>query len=631
MFRFSMFNNLKVRTSLVLVLVFFVFSLLVGAGVGLYSLRASNQTFAHVVTMQNSQAALSEAIDRFKSVQVYMGLAIEAILTDQIQQKDKQMQQQADQVRQQADQIEQQADLIQRQADLIRQQAEALAAGDGFASMPISEEPAPVVAGAEPAPMVISGESAHRLMEFARENLLASRTAFDRFTALTEGETERVYTSVGNAYSSLMNGGVEPLFDFLEKGDVDGYNAFKDGTGEYMQADLYTVVEGFNRHLQGEIDRIQAEESQHYLLVMQMVAVGILISIIVSLLAYVFLGRVVLRPLRQAGNHFDRIAAGDLTQRVEVRSRNEIGVLLEALRRMQESLTRTVTTVRQGVEEINLGSREIFVGNTDLSSRTEQQAASLQQTAASMEQLAGTVKQNTDNALQADQLAKEATQVAQRGGNTVSQVVATMDDITTSSGKIAEIVGVIDGIAFQTNILALNASVEAARAGEQGRGFAVVAGEVRSLAQRSAQAAKEIKTLIEDSVETIQSGSRQAAQAGMVMRDVVSSIEGVTTIMGEIASASNEQLDGIEQVNQAVAQMDAVVQQNAALVEQAAAAAGSLQDQAGRLSDAVSVFKVGGAEVIDVPTSEESESYQLEHEEQYDPGFPERHLLAPQG
>src|SRR5690606_17573523 len=285
----------------------------------------------------------------------------------------------------------------------------------------------------------------------------------------------------------------------------------------------------------------------------------------------------------------------------------------------------------QGVEEINLGSREIFVGNTDLSSRTEQQAASLQQTAASMEELAGTVKQNTDNALQADRLAKEATQVAQRGGQAVAQVVGTMDEITTSSGKISEIVGVIDGIAFQTNILALNASVEAARAGEQGKGFAVVAGEVRSLAQRSAQAAKEIKTLIEDSLETVQSGSRQATQAGTVMREVVASIEGVTTIMGEIASASNEQLDGIEQVNQAVAQMDIVVQQNAALVEEAAAAAGSLQDQAGHLTEAVSVFKVGGAEVIDVPLPDESETARIAHSEEEEPGLPGHHLLAPQG
>ncbi len=580
MFGLSMFNNLKVRTSLVLVLIFFVVSLFVGAGLGLYSLYANSQTFEHVVRSQNIRAALNESIDRFKTVQVTMGLAIEAVL-----------------------------------ADKAAQQAEAI------------EE---LKSGGYASPIVATGEPAHQLIDGARKDFAASRAAFDRFLALSEGREHRVYMSLSNAYASLMNGGVEPLFDFLESGDVDGYNAFKDGTGEYMQGDLYDAVADFNKYLQAEVDRIQAEESEQYLLVMQLVAAGIIASLIISLLAYVFLGRVVLRPLRLASSHFDRISAGDLTQRIEVRSRNEIGVLFEALRRMQESLTRTVTTVRHGVEEINLGSREIFVGNTDLSSRTEQQAASLQQTAASMEELAGTVKQNTDNALQADRLAKEATQVAQRGGTAVSQVVSTMDDITTSSSKITEIVGVIDGIAFQTNILALNASVEAARAGEQGRGFAVVAGEVRSLAQRSAQAAKEIKTLIEDSVETIQSGSRQAAQAGTVMRDVVASIEGVTTIMAEIASASNEQLDGIEQVNQAVAQMDAVVQQNASLVEEAAAAAGSLQEQAGHLSEAVSVFKVSGAEIIDAPP-EESESFQLSHSQQDESGFSEHPLLAPQG
>ena len=581
MFGLSMFNNLKVRTSLVLVLIFFVVSLLVGAALGLYSLHANSKTFEHVVQSQNIRAALNESIDRFKTVQVTMGLAIEAVL-----------------------------------ADKAAQQSEAI------------EE---LKSGGYASPIVATGEPAHHLIDGARKDFAASRAAFERFLALSAGREHRVYMSLSNAYASLMNGGVEPLFDFLESGDVDGYNAFKDGTGEYMQDDLYSAVADFNKYLQAEVDRIQAEESQQYLLVMQLVAAGIIASLIISLLAYVFLGRVVLRPLRLASSHFDRIAAGDLTQRIEVRSRNEIGVLFEALRRMQESLTRTVTTVRHGVEEINLGSREIFVGNTDLSSRTEQQAASLQQTAASMEELAGTVKQNTDNALQADRLAKEASQVAQRGGHAVSQVVSTMDDITTSSSKITEIVGVIDGIAFQTNILALNASVEAARAGEQGRGFAVVAGEVRSLAQRSAQAAKEIKTLIEHSAETVQSGSRQAAQAGNVMRDVVASIEGVTTIMAEIASASNEQLDGIEQVNQAVAQMDAVVQQNAALVEEAAAAAGSLQEQAGHLSEAVSVFKVGGAEIIDVPLPEESESFQLGNAEQDESGYSEHPLLAPQG
>ncbi|HLU19150.1 MAG TPA: methyl-accepting chemotaxis protein [Pusillimonas sp.] len=582
MFGLNMFKNLKVRTSLVLVLIFFVVSLFVGAALGLYSLRANSQTFEHVVRNQNLSAALNESVDRFKSIQVTMGLAIQALLTDRVTQ----------------------------QAEAIEEMKSR-----GYAS-----------------PIVATGEPAHQLIDGARKDFAASRAAFERFLSLAGERNHRVYMSLSNAYASLMNGGVEPLFDFLENGDVDGYNAFKDGTGEYMQSDLYAAVADFNKYMQSEVDRIQAEEQAQYMLVLQLVGAGIVASIIISILAYIFLDRVVLRPLRQAGTHFDRIAAGDLTQRVEVRAQNEIGVLFAALRRMQESLTRTVTAVREGVEEINLGSREIFVGNTDLSARTEQQAASLQQTAASMEELAGTVKQNTDNALQADRLAKEATRVAQRGGEAVEQVVHTMDDITSSSGKIAEIVGVIDGIAFQTNILALNASVEAARAGEQGKGFAVVAGEVRSLAQRSAQAAKEIKTLIEDSVGTIESGSRQAAQAGAVMRDVVSSIEGVTTIMAEIASASNEQLDGIEQVNQAVAQMDTVVQQNAALVEEAAAAAGSLQDQASRLSSAVSVFKLGGAEIIDVPFPQDSESPQLAHDGEHDePEVSGHPLLAPQG
>jgi methyl-accepting chemotaxis protein len=244
------------------------------------------------------------------------------------------------------------------------------------------------------------------------------------------------------------------------------------------------------------------------------------------------------------------------------------------------------------------------MGNTDLSSRTEQQAAALQETAASMEQLASTVRQNTDNAEQADKLAKGASEVAVRGGQAVSAVVATMDDISASSVKMAEIVNVIDGIAFQTNILALNAAVEAARVGEQGRGFAVVASEVRSLAQRSAQAAKEIKEQIEASLVKVKMGSQQASQAGHVMQEVVGSVQGVTAIMAEISSASHEQSDGIEQVNRAVTEMDGAVQQNAALVEQAAAAAGSLQDQAARLTQAVAVFKISTNEVIDVAAAQ---------------------------
>ena len=325
-----------------------------------------------------------------------------------------------------------------------------------------------------------------------------------------------------------------------------------------------------------------------------------LLLIAVSLGAFLFMNRVILRPLRSVGESFDKIAAGDLTTRVEVNSTNEIGQLFAAVKRMQESLTRTVSAVRRGVDEINVGSREISAGNTDLSSRTEEQAASLEETAASMEQLASTVKQNADNARQANQLAASASDVAERGGSAVSEVVTTMQAISASSRKISEIVSVIDGIAFQTNILALNAAVEAARAGEQGKGFAVVAGEVRSL-QRSAQAAKEIKGLIEDSVGKVGAGSQQVERAGATMQEIVASVKRVTDIMGEISAASEEQSSGIDQVNRAVSQMDEVTQQNAALVEEAAAAAGSLEEQAQRLAEAVAVFKINAGEVIEVP------------------------------
>jgi methyl-accepting chemotaxis protein-1 (serine sensor receptor) len=325
------------------------------------------------------------------------------------------------------------------------------------------------------------------------------------------------------------------------------------------------------------------------------------IALVLALGCWVFINRTVLRPLHQAGDHFDKIAGGDFTGRIEVRSTNEIGQLFGAIKRMQESLTRTVAMVRRGVDEINVGSREISAGNTDLSSRTEQQAASLEETAASMEQLASTVKQNADNARQANQLAASASDVAERGGSAVAEVVNTMQGISASSRKISEIVSVIDGIAFQTNILALNAAVEAARAGEQGKGFAVVAGEVRSLAQRSAQAAKEIKGLIEDSVTKVGAGSQQVERAGATMQEIVSSVKRVTDIMGEISAASEEQSSGIDQVNRAVSQMDEVTQQNAALVEEAAAAAGSLQEQAQRLAEAVAVFKINAGEVIEVP------------------------------
>jgi methyl-accepting chemotaxis protein len=304
------------------------------------------------------------------------------------------------------------------------------------------------------------------------------------------------------------------------------------------------------------------------------------------------IARIVSRPLSQAVDAAQRVAAGDLTSRIEVTSKDETGQLMQALKDMNDSLVGIVGNVRGGTDTIATASSQIAAGNHDLSSRTEEQASSLEETAASMEELTSTVKQNADNARQANQLAVSASSVAVKGGSVVAEVVGTMGAINASSRKIVDIIGVIDGIAFQTNILALNAAVEAARAGEQGRGFAVVAAEVRNLAQRSAAAAKEIKTLIDDSVSKVEEGSNQVAEAGKTMDEIVDSVKRVTDIMAEITAASQEQTSGIEQINQAITQMDQVTQQNAALVEEAAAAASSLQEQAANLSQVVSVFRL---------------------------------------
>jgi methyl-accepting chemotaxis protein len=324
-----------------------------------------------------------------------------------------------------------------------------------------------------------------------------------------------------------------------------------------------------------------------------MFAVGALAIALGALIAWL-ISRSISRPINEAVRVAETVAAGDLTSNVVVKSKDETGRLLQALKDMNDSLVNVVGQVRTGTDTIATASSEIAAGNQDLSSRTEQQASSLEETASSMEELTGTVKQNADNARQANQLAVSASEVAGKGGAVVSQVVDTMASINESSKKIVDIIGVIDGIAFQTNILALNAAVEAARAGEQGRGFAVVATEVRNLAQRSAAAAKEIKTLIGDSVEKVDTGAKLVDQAGATMHEIVESVRRVTDIMGEITAASQEQTSGIEQINQAITQMDEVTQQNASLVEEAAAAAESLQDQAANLAQVVSVFKLDG-------------------------------------
>ena len=345
--------------------------------------------------------------------------------------------------------------------------------------------------------------------------------------------------------------------------------------------------------LQDRQDRATAAELEQSIDGTRWLLIGLgLLALATGIGWTVGLVRSIVRPLDEAIFIAETVAAGDLSKEFETERGGEFGRLLRGMGEMEDTLTDVVTRIKASTDSIVVASGQIAAGNQELSSRTEEQASSLEQTAASMEELTSTVKQNADNARQANQLALSASEVAVKGGSVVGQVVDTMASINASSRKIVDIIGVIDGIAFQTNILALNAAVEAARAGEQGRGFAVVAAEVRSLAQRSAAAAKEIKGLIDDSVGKVDVGSALVGEAGRTMEEIVSGVKRVTDIIGEITAASHEQAQGIEQVNQAIAQMDQVTQQNAALVEEAAAAAQSLQEQADSLSQVVATFKL---------------------------------------
>jgi methyl-accepting chemotaxis protein len=370
---------------------------------------------------------------------------------------------------------------------------------------------------------------------------------------------------------------VRTLFDSKLQPISDAYDdavrelvRFQDGRLKQARTDVDTMVESGKRLL---------------------LLAGAAVTLLSALLAWT-LTRSITRPLREAVEIARTVANGDLGREVRVTSSDETGQLMAALKTMTDNLNKLVARVRLGTETIGTAAAEVAAGNQDLSARTEQQAGSLEETAASMEELTGTVQQSAENARQGTQLAESASSVAEKGGAVVSQVVETMAAINGSARKIVDIIGVIDGIAFQTNILALNAAVEAARAGEQGRGFAVVASEVRSLAQRSASAAKEIKALIDDSVQKVDAGSHLVNEAGATMQEVVRSVRRVSDLMAEISSASQEQRDGIEQVNQAIGQMDQVTQQNAALVEEAAAATKSMREQADTLTQAVSAFKL---------------------------------------
>ncbi|AVE52674.1 methyl-accepting chemotaxis protein [Serratia marcescens] len=433
-------------------------------------------------------------------------------------------------------------------------------------------------------------EQVNELMSSARSSLQKADLYFNQFMAVERSsEQQSQQTATTKASYERLRGALRELIGFLDKGELQ---AFMDQptqkTQDLFEADFVQYLQLVN----GDISEARDANQFSFTLAGLMLAGAVLMLIVVTGSAMWWLRTMLVQPLNQIRSHFERIAAGDLATPIQVYGRNEISMLFASLQRTQQSLIGTVGAVRDGAESILIGLQEIAEGNNDLSSRTEQQAASLEETAASMEQLTATVKQNADNARQASQLARDASATAAKGGELAGDVVTTMHDIANSSQKIGAITSVIDGIAFQTNILALNAAVEAARAGEQGRGFAVVAGEVRNLASRSAQAAKEIKVLIDESVSRVKHGSVLVENSGATMQDIVRSVTRVTDIMGEIASASDEQSRGIEQVTQAVTQMDQVTQQNAALVEESASAATALEEQAITLADAVAVFRL---------------------------------------
>ncbi|RTF45388.1 methyl-accepting chemotaxis protein [Serratia marcescens] len=433
-------------------------------------------------------------------------------------------------------------------------------------------------------------EQVNELMSSARSSLQKADLYFNQFMAVERSsEQQNQQTATTKASYERLRGALRELIGFLEKGELQ---AFMDQptqkTQDLFEADFVQYLQLVN----GDISEARDANQFSFTLAGLMLAGAVLMLIVVTGSAMWWLRTMLVQPLNQIRSHFERIAAGDLATPIQVYGRNEISMLFASLQRTQQSLIGTVGAVRDGAESILIGLQEIAEGNNDLSSRTEQQAASLEETAASMEQLTATVKQNADNAHHANQLATDASQTAQQGGKLVENVVSTMRDISSSSQRIAEITTLINGIAFQTNILALNAAVEAARAGEQGRGFSVVASEVRSLASRSAQAAKEIEGLIAESVSRVKTGTELVESTGNTMEQIVRSVTHVRDIMAEIAAASDEQTRGIAQIGQAIVEMDHTTQQNAALVEESAAAADSLEEQADMLLQSVSVFRL---------------------------------------
>jgi methyl-accepting chemotaxis protein len=436
-------------------------------------------------------------------------------------------------------------------------------------------------------------EEIQRYKALWTESFRAAETSLKRISEGDTAESLKVEAEIGARLADYRST-FEPVIRQVEAGSYDTATAINKVAGkakEQAQAAEAKLTELRKLIIaEGTGSKAAMDSSSQWTLVMFGIALaaGLVIVVPLTLLN----ARSIVRPIREARALAQAIAGGDLTHTVQAEGRDEPADLMRALQQMQDALRNMVTQLRESSDSIGNASVEVASGNQDLSQRTEQAASSLQQTASAMSQLTGTVRQSAEAASQANQLASSASSVASRGGQVVSQVVTTMDEIHASSKKIADIIGVIDGIAFQTNILALNAAVEAARAGEQGRGFAVVAGEVRSLAQRSAEAAKEIKSLIGGSVDKVEAGSRLVQDAGRTMEEIVASVRRVSDIVGEISAASTEQSGGIGQVDQAVGQLDRMTQQNAALVEESAAAAESLREQARQLSTIVATFQL---------------------------------------
>ncbi|QDY43718.1 methyl-accepting chemotaxis protein [Candidatus Pantoea soli] len=409
-------------------------------------------------------------------------------------------------------------------------------------------------------------------------------------TVTTRGKT--LADAIATSYAAYDKQGIGPMITALQRQYTDEYYQVLEGNQSKLASDYSKAVDDFSQYADQVSAARLAEAAHNETLMKILIGVAMTLTVLLIVLSWQLLRRLLIAPLNEAVRHLEQIAAGDLSQPLPEPGRNEIGRLNQALADMQIALRHSVSQVREASLQIDVGSRELAAGTVHLSQRTEESAASLEQTAASMEQLTATVRLNATNAQQANQLASSVSDTADRGAEVVSYVMEKMQEITQSAHRIADILGVIDGIAFQTNILALNASVEAARAGEQGRGFAVVANEVRTLAGRSATAAKEIRALISESQTRVQEGSDMATRAGETMDEISGEVMRVTALMKEISIASEEQSRGIEQVNQAVTQMDEAAQQNAALVEQASAATQSLEAQSQQLQASMAQFRV---------------------------------------